>query len=132
MTHQTERVPFLAKYPIDKWEAEGKPLMTEEGWCEFVMRVAQGKLDTLDAVFQAAQKTRTRLRTAKGMKDDDVEEIRQGMVALKAAPEPAEEFPAIKDELTLQLVLRLRGDKAVPPPEPKPGAPCRASGNEVM
>ena len=72
MTHQIERVPFLAKYPIDKWEEEGKPLMSEEGWCELVMRVAKNKLDTLEAVFQAAKQTQTRLRHARGVEGDDV------------------------------------------------------------
>ena len=77
MTHQTERVPFLAKYPIDKWEEEGAPFVSEEGWCELL---AKNKLDTLEAVFQAAKQTQTRLRHARGVKVDDVEDLRPGML----------------------------------------------------
>ena len=65
-----------AKYPIDKWEEEGAPFVSEEGWCELVMRVAKNKLDTLEAVFQAAKQTQTRLRHARGVKGDDVEDLR--------------------------------------------------------
>ena len=134
MTHQIEMVPFLAKYPIDKWEEEGAPCVSQEGWCELVMRVAKNKLDTLEAVFQAAKQTQTRVRHARGVKGDDVEDLRPGMLALSASA-PAE-LPAASSaagSATLHLVLRLRGEvpEVAPPPEPQPGAPYRASGDAV-
>ena len=121
MTHQIEGVPFIARYPIDKWEENGHPYMSAEGWCEFVMRVSMNKLDTLDEVFQAAKTTRKRLRVARNATAEDdecagltalrVEEVRPGMVALCDSEQPAEIplGPLPKDQYTLQLVLRLRG-----------------------
>ena len=34
-----------AKYPIDKWEEEGAPFVSEEGWCELLAK--NGSIATL-------------------------------------------------------------------------------------
>ena len=110
------------------------------------MRVAMSKLDTLDEIFKAASQTRTRLRAKRGLKDDDVEPLRPGMVSLKdgappvytplpalpppapaaastAAPTllPSSPAASVNNQYQLQLVLRLRGEtpKDLPPRPPK-------------
>ena len=56
MTSLFEEFPGIARYPIDKWEEAGEPLITVKNWCNLCMRVASGNLIALGSIFETASK----------------------------------------------------------------------------
>ena len=56
MTQLVPEFPGVAKYPIDAWEAMGKPKLTTSGWNAMCMCIAQKDMEGLQGVFDVAER----------------------------------------------------------------------------
>ena len=62
MTRHVEGHELIAKYPVDQWHEAGAPYLSAKSRRKLAMRVAKQDLDSLEAVFETAQKHSPRAR----------------------------------------------------------------------
>ena len=58
----------IARYPVDQWEAQGEPVMTEAAWATWCMKVCENDLHNLEKVWQVASMMRP---IPRGMPSED-------------------------------------------------------------
>ena len=44
--------PGVARFPVDRWEAEGRPYWSVASWMAFCMKICMGDMVNLGAVFE--------------------------------------------------------------------------------
>ena len=54
-THRIAECPGASRFPVDDWEEARCPYMSEIGWCNQCMNIAEGDLDNLGSVMESCQ-----------------------------------------------------------------------------
>ena len=54
-TGETVKLDAVARYPLDEWEREGAPYMSQTNWCELVMRMCSQNMSDLQELWQVGE-----------------------------------------------------------------------------
>ena len=56
MTNRLKGFPFVAHYPIERWDAEQLPRFSAKSWCKLAMMTAENDMLNLHKCFEVAEK----------------------------------------------------------------------------
>ena len=54
-TGEEVSLEVVAKYPLDEWEKAGAPYMSQENWCELIMRICHQNMTDLEDLYRDAE-----------------------------------------------------------------------------
>ena len=57
-TKESVHLDMIAKYPLDEWEKEGAPYMSQLSWCELTMRICTQNMTDLGELYKDAEYAR--------------------------------------------------------------------------